>query len=413
VRDLHFGQLERTLRFFRWRTAALLFVFGCGLAAFEMGVEVSDRPGIPEGNLLTQSYYAIGLFVLGGLDLGVPVGGPELAQDLLWFTYFAAPTITASALVEGILRIVRPRGWAIRRMRGHVVIGGCGRLAMQYLKRLREHQPRKPVVMVDARPDAAGLEEARELYGAHIVVGDVGSDVLLGALRLSRADRILMLTGNDFTNLDTAAKILQSEPEVAGRIVAHVSDIAFLRIVAETHVADDVTIFNTHQIAAQHLVETKLLKHFQRTEPLDTVVIAGFGRFGQTVLDELQTRALDSLDHVILIDVDCVQRSMVFDEQVGFDDAYKRDVLEGDLRDPRIWRDLDLGEEPVLIIGSGDDGVNLRTALWLKARYPEAYVLARSFRHSAFGTEVSELGGLEVVSVADLIEESFPAAWLS
>lgn len=410
--DLNFGRLERTLRFFRWRTALLLFVFGCGLTAFELGVEVSDRPGISDGTLLTQAYYSIGLFVLGGLDLGVPVGGPEGAQDLLWFTYFAAPTITASAVVEGVLRIVRPSGWAIRRMRNHVIIGGCGRLAMQYLRRLREQEPRKPVIMVDMRADAAGLEEARDIYGAHIVVGDVTSDVLLDALRLDYADRLLMLTDDDFVNLDNAAKILQLEPKLAGKLVAHVSDIAFLRVVSETHVADDISIFNTHQIAARHLVETKLLRHFQRTEPLDTVVIAGFGRFGQTVLDELQARALDALDHVILIDVDCERRALVFDEQVGFVPDYRRNVREGDLRDPRTWRDLELGEEPVLIIGCGDDGVNLRTALWLRSRYPKAYVIVRSFRPSAFGAEVSEEGSFEVVSVAQLIEQSFPRGWL-
>jgi Trk K+ transport system NAD-binding subunit len=412
VPDLNFGPFERALRSFRWRTALLLVVFGCGLTAFELGVEVSDRPGISDGSLLTQAYYSIGLFVLGGLDLGVPVGGPEAAQDLLWFTYFAAPTITASAVVEGVLRIVRPSGWAIRRMRNHVVIGGCGRLAMQYLRRLREQQPRKPVIMVDLRADAPGLEEARDLYGAHIVVGDVTSEALLDALRLDHADRLFMLTDDDFVNLDNAAKILQLQPALAGRLVAHVSDIALLRVVSETHVADDITIFNTHQIAARHLVDTKLLRHFQRTEPLDTVVLAGFGRFGQTVLDELQQRALGALDHVILIDIDCERRAMVFEEQVGFATDYRRDVRDGDLRDPRTWRDLDLGAEPVLIIGSGVDGVNLRTALWLKSRYPHAYIIVRSFRPSAFGAEVSEAGAFEMVSVAQLIEQSFPHGWL-
>lgn len=409
--DLYLGRLERALRFFRWRTALLVLVFGCGVLAFQLGVEVSDRPGIAEGSLLTQAYYGIGLFVLGGLDLGVPVAGPPVAQNLLWFAYFAAPTITASAVVEGVLRIVRPSGWAIRRLRHHVVIAGGGRLAMQYLRRLREQTPRKAAILVDHRADAPGLEEARDVYGVHVVVGDVASEGLLDALRLDHADRLMMLTGDDFTNLDTAAKMLRAAPRLP-EIVAHVSDLAFLRVVAGTHVAEDVHIFNTHQIAARHLVDTKLLRHFQRTEPRDTVVLAGFGRFGQTVLDELQKRAPDAFDRVVLIDVACARRAMVFDEQVGFADNYRHEVREGDLRDPAVWLDLDLGHEPVLIIGSGEDGVNLRTALWLHARYPSAYVIVRSFRPSSFGAEVSVDGAFEVVSVSELIEASFPRRWL-
>ena len=60
-----------------------------------LGVEVSERDLTGEG-LLGRLYYVLGLFVLGGLDLGTPMGGPAFGRVLLWFAYFGAPLITAS-----------------------------------------------------------------------------------------------------------------------------------------------------------------------------------------------------------------------------------------------------------------------------------------------------------------------------
>ena len=60
-----------TGRYARWggRSLALLCVFVCALWAFESGVGVTDREGVPGSGFLTHCYYALGLFVLGGLDL--------------------------------------------------------------------------------------------------------------------------------------------------------------------------------------------------------------------------------------------------------------------------------------------------------------------------------------------------------
>ena len=43
-----------------------------GMAGIRAGVELSERPGIPYADPMTQLYYVLGLFVFGGLDLGVP-----------------------------------------------------------------------------------------------------------------------------------------------------------------------------------------------------------------------------------------------------------------------------------------------------------------------------------------------------
>lgn len=411
--ELQRSGLRRTVTFFQWRGPLLVLVYASAMVAFEAGVGVSERPDVGGVGTLTHAYYALGLFVLGGLDLGVPEGGPRWAHHLLWFAYFAAPTITATALIEGILRAIRPRNWRFQRLRGHVVIGGTGKLAMQYVRKLRHRHPDKPLVLVERRGDNPNLEEAQDAYDALVVVGDINSDAVLSSLRLDHAERLLLLTGDDFVNLDTAAKVLSLCPEIGPDIVVHVSDLHFMRAVAGTRVAEEATVFNTHQIAAEHLVKTKLLEHFQRTDPLDTVVIAGFGRFGQTVLAELQRHAPGAFDLVVLIDERCERGALLFQDEVGFRDDYVRDVVNGDLRDPALWRDIEhrFGEEPVFVIGSGDDGVNLHSALWLAQRYPKAYIVARSFRRSTFGDEIGVPGHLEVFAVADLVEQSLPDEW--
>jgi voltage-gated potassium channel Kch len=396
----------------------IVLVFACGLSGFVMGVGVSDRAGVAQAGLLTQAYYTLGLFVLGGMDLGVPVGGPRAARALLWFAYFAAPTITASAVIEGLLRAIRPRHWALRRLRHHVVIAGCGKLTMLYLERIRECHPRKRIVIVEPRLDRSNVEQARAIYGAIIVNGDITSDILLATLRLNHADGVLLLTGDDFTNLDAAAKILRAAPKLGRHIVVHVADLQFLRAMAGTHVATECTVFNSHQIAAKHLVLHELLDYFMRTKPLDTVVVAGFGRFGQTVLSELQSRAADKFDRVVLIDFDCRRRASMFAEQVGFSDGYELEVLDGDLRDPELLKRIDEsvggeGSEAAFVLGSGDDSTNMQAALGISKKHPKAFIVARNFRPSRFAAEIAEGAGFLVFNVADLVRSAVPDHWLT
>jgi hypothetical protein len=55
-------------------------------------------------------------------------------------------------------------------------------------------------------------------------------------------------------------------------------------------------------------VREVLLHHFHRTEEKDVVILAGFGRFGQTILEELQLNAHKDIASVGIIDVDADRR---------------------------------------------------------------------------------------------------------
>jgi voltage-gated potassium channel Kch len=406
--------LRRGWRWFRLRGLVLVVVFGCGLAGFVLGGEVSARPGVANAPFFTHLYYTLGLFVLGGMDLGVPNGGPTIARNLLWFAYFAAPSITASAVLEAMMRVVSQQTWWHWRMRRHIVVGGAGRLGMAFIQNLRSRHRRANLTLVDLHGDAASVDTAREAFAAHVIVGDISSDAVLFNLRLERARRVMLLTDDDFANLDAAAKIVDNHPELAGRIVAHVADLRLLQALAGTRLSQQIETFNTHEIAATHLVKRSLVKHFESTEPVDCVVIAGFGRFGQSLLRALEDHAAGRFDTVVVADVAADRLVRDFDDTHQEPRKYRRIVLDGDVADPDLWKrvyEATDGRKPVVIVGTGNDRANLGCALRVANQQKSAKIVARSIAHTAVAEKLSGEGTFEAFAVLDLIAESLPEKW--
>ena len=157
--------------------------------------------------------------------------------------------------------------------------------------------------------------------------------------------------------------------------------------------------------------------YFQHTEDNDVVVLAGFGRFGQTILEELQERALEEMHTVVIIDNDANRRVLVADEQMEFVGGYRRELFEGDISNPEVWNrvhgviEFDR-DDTVVVLGTGREEENLRTALWIRTNYPSAKLIARSSKESQFAAEVGQEHNILNVSINELIEEHIPATWL-
>lgn len=401
---------------FLWRGLAFAVVFGAGLAGLLLGVEVTERDLTGAGPA-AKAYYVLGLFVLGGLDIGTPTGGPPLGRALLWGAYFAAPVITASAVIDALLRLVRPLARRLRTLDGHVVVGGAGQLSSVYARKLRERYPRRALVVVEQNANHPALTEFQDGYRAVVVVGDITDDAILERLRLERAHRVLLLTGDDFANLDGAAKVLALAPRLAGRIVVHVSNLGFMRETAGSRVARDCEVFNGHEFAATRLVEDHLVARFHDTPDLDLVVLAGFGRFGQTVLRLLQDQASGRFGHVVVVDERASAHARDFAEQPGFRDGYGRTVIDGDVLDPDVWDRVQSvveaeGHAPVVVLGTGVDGTNVQAAIRVRKHHPDAYVIARNFRSSPFAAEIVEEAGAHAFHLGGVIGQGMPERWL-
>ena len=69
---------------------------------------------------------------------------------------------------------------------------------MLYLQSLRLAEPKRRVLMVDKRVDTPHAQAASQRYRAHVLHGDISSPAVLDSLRLQRAARVVLLTGDDY-----------------------------------------------------------------------------------------------------------------------------------------------------------------------------------------------------------------------
>lgn len=407
-----------TNRSVNWRWAAAATTFLLGFVGLLAGASVSERPDVVDASVFTKAYYTLGLFVVGGLDIGTPNGGPAWAQTSLWLAYFAAPALTAGAVIETIVRVMTPGRWQLRNLRDHTIIFGSGELTLGYLHMLRERDPGARVVVVDEHFERVREEELRVTCKATPVVGALTNTYLLSLLRLDRAKRVFLLGDNDFQSFEAAAKILQEAPDLAGNIIIRCHNLRFMRSVQQTALYGKCQVFNSYNLAATGFVQKELIDHFERTASKDVVVMAGFGRFGQSVIEELQANASGEIARVAVIDQDADRRILVVDEQERIRPDAHRSVFQGDISHPAVWNalaeEIDLSQdEPTVILGTGNAQENLRTSLWLKARYPNIQVFTRTTNTSTFALEVGKEHGIKSISMNQLVEDNMPEAWLT
>ena len=402
-----------------WRWYAAVGLFLSAYLGMALGVGLTERPSVVSSDWLTKAYYSLGLFVVGGLDIGTPTGGPAVARVMLWVAYFGAPLLTASAVIEAVLRVMSPHRWQLRRLQNHVVVIGTGKLTSVYLRALRNKSPKVPVVVVAEESDPVRDQELEEAFGVTLIVGDATRGFLQRALRVGRARRVVLLGDDNFTCYEAASKMLAAHPHLAdGRIVLHCHRLRFMRAMEGTRLASQCETFNSYHLVATALVRNDLLGHFATTPARDLVVMAGFGRFGQTILEELVNHAQDAIEAVAVVDADADRRVLVVDEQQRLAAGFRREVFEGDISHPEVWQQLtntfDLARnEPTVILGTGSEEDNLRTALWIKRKYPNVYVFARTNDHSRFALEVSAEHDINTISITELFESSIPDSWLA
>ena len=407
-------------KIFPWRPAGALFFFFGALIGFASGVSVTERPEVATASLLTQAYYSLSLFVVGGVDLGTPYGGPVFGRALVWVSYFGAPILAASTLIGAILRAMAPQSWKLRRLKNHVVIVGAGELSLSYLRVLREKNPKVSVVVVSRlEPEPSIVDEFQQGLGAIHVVGDITHEFFLRQLHVEQAQKILLLSDNSLRSYEAASMLLNMVPGIGSRIIIHCDRLRFMRAMENTRVAQSCETFNTYHLAASGLVRDRMLQQFRETKEKDVVIIAGFGRFGQTILEELQSHAMDELDTVAILERDAHRRVLVAEEQMAFSHGYRREVYEGDISHPEVWQRLQAevklqvdGQNAVFVLGTGLEEDNLRTALWLKRKYPQAMVIARSSRESRFASEVAQEHKFISISINQLVEENIPQSWV-
>ena len=399
-----------------WKSWSAIAIFGCGFAGLAMGVDVSERPSMAETDLLTRAYYAFGLFVLGGMDLGTPTGGPALGRALLWLAYFAAPVWTASAVFETILHALRPPVWRVGSIRNRIVVFGGGELTLALLNRIKTNDDLARVIVIVDEAQHPQLDQLRSYRGVRVVMVSGDQMHRLRRQRLHKASKYLLLSDRDQLNFEVASVLLEQDPQLGPKIIYHVSNLRFLRVLAGSQVVTQCTPFNQYEMAATQLARQWLVRRIKTTPYRDTVVLAGFGRFGQSILEQLERHAAGEFNRVAIIDLDAKQQALIADEQVDAERQYSRHTFQGNINDPEVWqrllREVVTGKkEPLCIVSTGDDESNLRCAIWLRKRFPGALIICRTLAPSTFARVVCEQHAIVSVNTTELVQASIPHAW--
>ena len=265
-----------------WVAFAILAVvsFGCGLIGIEQFLRENPDAGY-SSHPLDVLYYALQLFVLGSPPLDA--GGPF--PPILDFARFAAPTVTAYALIEAsrLLFASEVRRLRARTARGHVIVVGDTLVAGTLARRLRqggehvvvvpspvtETKPPAPRVAGAARdPDmlrAASVGRARAVYAC---TDDSAANTAI-ALAAARPRR-------NGTGLSVYAQV--ADPEVCAALQARLLSAPYPR-------GTRLDFFNIDELAARHLVAREPLALPGGRPP--TITVLGATAFGRAVIVEL------------------------------------------------------------------------------------------------------------------------------
>ncbi len=396
------------------RVLPVALVLTLCLVAFGAGVDLSERPGTSTAPLATRVYYSLGLFLLGGLDVGVPTGGPEWARTLLWGGYFLAPFITTTAVAEGLIRLANPRWLRRRPPRDHLLIVGLGQLGERYTEAVRRADPERRLLTVDLDPPAAVAERLGG-SGIPVVRADIRHLPQWLDLGLDHAHGVLLATGDDLVNLGAAFELAQLHPGLV--VGAHVADLGLRHSAEPLATRARVLLLNTHEMTAAHVFDTELAAHLRHTEARDVVVVAGFGRFGQTLLQHVHRRAPGEVQHVVIVDREATRRARSFAEQVGFDPESTWAALDGELTDPAMWDRV--AEElapfdvvPVVVLATHEDAANVQMAVGLRQRLATARLFVRCFADSSFLKDLEERYQLEALTLDGVLATALRAHYV-
>lgn len=398
------------------------------ILAFREGVGVSDRDAVPDAHVLTQLYYALGLFALGGMDLGTPQGGPAFWRGVLWTMFFLAPTVAAVTVLEGIWRSMRP--WITTRWpwRRHVVVAGAGRVAAACVDALATRLPRTEILVVELYEDDSHWTRLQAKPNVYMIRGDITDPALLSQLRLHRARAMLLLTDDEFANIEVASRIRGGEVHDGATtlpLLVRVSNLTLLEA-ARSLMTEATAMVNLHQGVATNF-HAICARHMRETPGGDTLVLAGFGRFSRTFLRRFLTdQSSREIHHLHIVERDpelCwAQFADSLDGTLRAQLEAKLTLHPGDIGDPRLWSAVlaggteDSGEAPAprnlsIALATSDYALNLQTALVLRARLPEAFLAVRTFEHSAFAAQVARSRDIVVVYAADELEDRIHHHW--
>ncbi len=203
--------------------AAALVVFCLGVAHFHAAFGV---------DWLTAAYFVLATMTTTGYGDITPDRGHVLDVVMAMLLMLSGIVFTgvfiafaASLLTRA--QWVRTQGLRRIRRRGHIVVCGAGSIGSGVIELLLGFD--KPLVVVEAMPDPAMVERARDL-GFDLLTGDASRDDTLDLCNLDAAHSLIALTNVDTLNLEIALGARARNPNMP--IVLRIAEASFAASIA-------------------------------------------------------------------------------------------------------------------------------------------------------------------------------------
>lgn len=225
---------------------ALLLLLGAVVLKF-----FGARSGAGWPQLFLDSFY------MARLE-GVDTGG-KLVPVLL---AFLMPIAALLILGEGVLRVfsiymqrrVNRREWdlmVIKSYQDHIVLCGVGEMGRQLVRRLRQENPQRAIVLLDPRPGLLAELSFKDDNVIHIQ-GDMADVDMLESTGILTAGLVILTSGNDALNLEATYKVQKLNPDVTVWVRMHNSGLAELLDLSSK---PNIHFFCPYQQAADAIIE--------------------------------------------------------------------------------------------------------------------------------------------------------------
>jgi len=337
-----------------------ILIIAISLYSFNNGIVVSSNPHIGSDGFPAQLYYAISLFFLNGLDIGMPIGGSNILRNIFLVCYFIAPLMTAITIIEAIILSVNPPKLK-RKPKGHIIFVGSGNLTLKEVKMLKDEK----IIIIDKAKNHKNKEELKSLV-AEYIIGDIKDSIIQKRINITEAKKIYLFTDKDEVNINTAL-VLKND-----KIIVRAEDLEMIEMFK-----DRLNIRSVHIVEASNLIKYSDLLTKSK------IVIYGFGRFGQNILSQLSMNKDSALKEVILVDSEISRQWGVFRYQLDAKVNFEYTLIEKDQLDYSVLNDVENKlkldkDSAVVFCISYDNYNNIKTANIFRKYYKEPSIYIRT-----------------------------------
>ena len=270
--------------------------------------------------------------------------------------------------------------------------------------------------MVEKEITAAQLNHFGPLKRVHLLAGDMTERGTIASLRIGKARSLLLLTNDELANVELAVRSTRDLP--SGRALPMLVRVADLDLMerANRMLGSDgrEPCVNVHKAVAEKICRDSI-EYMRKSEGRETLVFTGFGRFCQTYLRQfVEVRGSEQIASIVVIAPGAELAWQQFHDALPLAQQERLAGIEvirqqGIQEDPRTWASLleTHGSESessgrlVVLLGTNDDQSNLKAAMRVRDRSPDAYIMVRGFGASSFSRQIGRDMGLQLVDIAE------------